>query len=229
MPHGPSTSVVVCEPVFAESERLPLAAFLAGYRGPTRDAYALDLRQYVAWCADRRLALFPERRADIETWARTPEERGRARATVAHRLCPVAGGSRPGTRAPDPDDSAQRRQDRQYPAGTPDGQSHRPGIGERSEGPIFTGAGGRRLDRHGAARIVRRVARRAGITKPIGTHTLRHAFITAPPGRRRAAPGRPRGRLPLRSPDHHALRPGQSLLSCHATHIVSTFIAGPSR
>jgi integrase len=52
-------------------------------------------------------------------------------------------------------------------------------IGERPSGPIFTGTDGARLDRHGAARIVRHVARRAGISKPIGPHTLRHAFITA--------------------------------------------------
>src|SRR5262249_7691538 len=52
-------------------------------------------------------------------------------------------------------------------------------AGERSDGPLFLAADGRRLDRHGAARIVRRVACRAGITKPVGPHTLGHAFITA--------------------------------------------------
>ncbi|MGH3303226.1 MAG: tyrosine-type recombinase/integrase [Streptosporangiaceae bacterium] len=51
-------------------------------------------------------------------------------------------------------------------------------IGERCEGSVFLAADGRRLDRHGAARIVRRVARRAGIAKPVGPHTLRHAIIT---------------------------------------------------
>ena len=52
-------------------------------------------------------------------------------------------------------------------------------IGERTEGPLFVTADGRRLDRHGAARIVRRVTRRAGIAKNVSPHTLRHAFITA--------------------------------------------------
>jgi len=47
-------------------------------------------------------------------------------------------------------------------------------IGERSEGPVFIGPDGERLDRHGAARVVRRVTRRAGITKSVGPHTLRH-------------------------------------------------------
>jgi integrase/recombinase XerD len=52
-------------------------------------------------------------------------------------------------------------------------------IGERPQGPIFLAPSGHRLNRHSAARIVRRVARRAGTGKPIGPHTLRHAFITA--------------------------------------------------
>jgi len=45
-------------------------------------------------------------------------------------------------------------------------------VGERVDGPVFCGPDGQRLDRHGAARVVRRVARRTGITKPVGPHTL---------------------------------------------------------
>ena len=52
-------------------------------------------------------------------------------------------------------------------------------VGEPTDGPILLTADGRRLDRHGAGRIVRRIARRASITKPVGPRTLRHAFITA--------------------------------------------------
>ena len=52
-------------------------------------------------------------------------------------------------------------------------------VSGRAEGPIFLASDGQRLDRHGAPRIVRRRASRARITKPVGLHTLRHAFITA--------------------------------------------------
>ncbi len=53
-------------------------------------------------------------------------------------------------------------------------------IGERLDGRIFLGTDGQRLDRHGASRIVRRVAKRAGIAKPISPHTLRHAWELRP-------------------------------------------------
>ena len=52
-------------------------------------------------------------------------------------------------------------------------------IGERADGPVFLVADRRRLDRHGAGRIVRKTARHAGIGKLVTPHTLRHAFITA--------------------------------------------------
>ena len=86
-----STAVAVAEPVFSPQERLALAGFLAGYTGLTREAYALDLRQYASWCQLRHLRLFQARRADIECFARDLETRGRARATITRRLCTIAG------------------------------------------------------------------------------------------------------------------------------------------
>ena len=60
-----STSLVPVQPVFTDAERLALAGFLAGYRGLTREAYTLDLRQLTGWCRSRSLPLFSVRRADI--------------------------------------------------------------------------------------------------------------------------------------------------------------------
>ena len=88
---APSTALVTIQPAFTDAERLALAGYLAGYRGLTRDAYALDLRQFTTWCRARSLALFAVRRADIESFARDLETRGRARATVTRRLCTIAG------------------------------------------------------------------------------------------------------------------------------------------
>ena len=65
-----STAVAAIEPVFTEPERLALAGFLAGYTGLTREAYALDLRQYASWCQQHQVRLFQARRADIECFAR---------------------------------------------------------------------------------------------------------------------------------------------------------------
>jgi integrase/recombinase XerD len=91
---APSTALVMIQPVFTDAERLALAGFLAGYRGLTREAYALDLRQFTAWCRARSLAPVTVRRAGIESFARELEARGRARATVTRRLCTIAGFSR---------------------------------------------------------------------------------------------------------------------------------------
>jgi integrase/recombinase XerD len=97
------------------------------------------------------------------------------------------------------------------------------------EGPIFVDSAGQRLDRHAAGRIVRRIARQAGITKRVGPHTLRHAFITAALD----------AGVPLRDVQEAAShadprttmrydRARQSL-DRHATYIVATFVAGASR
>ncbi len=87
---------------------------------------------------------------------------------------------------------------------------------------------GRRLDRHGAARTVRRVTRRAGIAKHVSPHTLRHAFITAALD----------AGVPLRDVQEAASHAdprttmrydGRTSLDRHATYIVATYIAGAAR
>jgi integrase/recombinase XerD len=52
-------------------------------------------------------------------------------------------------------------------------------VGERHAGPVLLANDGERLDRYGAYRIVRRIARKAGIAHKIHPHSLRHAFCTA--------------------------------------------------
>src|SRR3954449_7905435 len=83
------TTVAARHEVFTTEEEQALVGFLAGYSGLTYEAYQLDLRQWVQWCAERPVALFGARRADIETFGRQLEACGRARATVARRLCTI--------------------------------------------------------------------------------------------------------------------------------------------
>src|SRR5487761_367682 len=102
-------------------------------------------------------------------------------------------------------------------------------IGERCEGAIFLSADGKRLDRHGAARIVRRVARRAGITKSVGPHTLRHAFITA--ALDAGVPLRDVQEAASHADPRTTMRYDRARVSLdrHAPYIVSTYIAGAAR
>jgi integrase/recombinase XerD len=251
---APSTALATIQSAFTDAERLALAGYLAGYRGLTRDAYALDLRQFTTWCRTRSLALFAVRRADIESFARDLEAKGRARATVTRRLCTIAGFYKYAVEEELVDHSPAahvRRPRLDYEShavaldrnelgallvaaglGPPAERAlvsllalnglrvsdatgadiehlglergHRTltitrkggkvvtiplaprtaraidlAVGERTSGPVFLAADGRRLDRHGAGRVVRKVARRAGIGKAVTPHTLRHAFITA--------------------------------------------------
>jgi site-specific recombinase XerD len=49
----------------------------------------------------------------------------------------------------------------------------------RTSGPLIRTRTGRRMDRNAATRVVKRLARRAGIEHRVGCHALRHAYITA--------------------------------------------------
>ena len=99
-------------------------------------------------------------------------------------------------------------------------------IGERTEGPIFLAPDGRRLDRHGAGRIVRRIARQAGITKPVGPHTLRHAFITA--ALDAGVPLRDVQEAASHADPRTTMRYDRARISLdrHATYIVAAYVAG---
>jgi integrase/recombinase XerD len=102
-------------------------------------------------------------------------------------------------------------------------------IGERTDGPVFVAPDGRRLDRHGAGRIVRKVARRAGIGKAVTPYTLRHAFITAaldagvPLCDVQEAASHADPRTTMR---YDRTR---GSLDRHATYIVAAYIAGAAR
>ena len=67
---SPSAVIAIAEPAFTNAERLALAGFLAGDTGLTREAYALDLRQFASWCHQHLVRLFDARRPDIECFAR---------------------------------------------------------------------------------------------------------------------------------------------------------------
>jgi integrase/recombinase XerD len=304
VPISTSTTLVTRDELFSTNEQLALAGFLAGYSGLTRDAYTLDLRQYVTWCTEHRMAMFGARRADIECFARYLESLGRARATIARRLCTVACfyryaeqegliGISPAAhvRRPRLDyESHATGLDRNevgamlVAAGLADARDHalisllalnglrvseaigadiedlglerghrtltilRKGgkvvtvplaprtaraidlaVGERCQGPIFLGANGGRIDRHAAGRIVRRVARRAGIAKRVGPHTLRHAFITA--ALDAGVPLRDVQEAASHADPRTTMRYDRARVSLdrHATYIVATFLAGASR
>lgn len=96
-----STAVVIYDPDLVDPEHVALGGFLGGYQGLTRDAYALDLHQFVAFCERRHLGLFDIRRSDIETSAgnsrrsRPGDSDDRSPVVHDHRLLPLRRRGRP--------------------------------------------------------------------------------------------------------------------------------------
>jgi integrase/recombinase XerD len=257
---GPTTAV---EATGVDPVRQLLAAFLVGYEGHTRTAYARDLADWLAFCDRHGVDPLTAHRAHVDAYARElAEVQGRARSTVARRLSaltgfygyaldeglidrsPLAGVRRPKVA----DDSQTTGLDRdelravlavaRQRAATGTGQSARDlalvtllahnglrigealavdvedlgterghrtlritrkggrratvvlapvtaraiddYLGGRESGPLFITAGGRRLDEPAAFRMVRRLARTAGLeyADRLSPHSLRHAFVT---------------------------------------------------
>ena len=278
------------------------------------------MRQYTAWCTRHGLHLFAAKRVDIETFRGDMETAGKARATIARRLCTIAGfyryaveeelldhspaahvhrprldyeshataldrnelgallvaaglgtaqehalismlalnglrisealgaditdlGSERGHRTLTADitDLGSERGHRTLtvlrkggkivtiPLAPRTARSLDLAIGERLDGPIFTRADGQRLDRHGASRIVGRAAKRAGITKPISPHTLRHAFITA--ALDAGVPLRDVQKAASHTDPRTTMRydRARASLDRHATYIVAAYLAGAAR
>ncbi len=78
--------LVVREDSFEVSERVAVAAFLAGYSGGTRTSYTTDLRVFSAWCSDHNIGLFKVKRAHLEFFGRWMEQEGRMPSTISRRL-----------------------------------------------------------------------------------------------------------------------------------------------
>jgi integrase/recombinase XerD len=205
----PSAALVVTGPVFTEPEQLALAGFSASCTGLTRQAYMLDLRQHATWCHQRHVAPVRRpasrhrRLRPRPGRQRQSEVHGVAAARHDRGILQVRGRGRPACSLPgrplrvseavgaDIEALSVQRGHRTVsitrkggkkavvPLAPRTARAIDLAIGERCEGPIFLTAAGIRLDRHGAGRVVRRVARRAGLTKTIGPHTLRHAVTAA--------------------------------------------------
>jgi integrase/recombinase XerD len=92
--------------------------------------------------------------------------------------------------------------------------------------PTFQRLDGKRMDRHCASWVVRRVARRTGVDEPVGPQTLRHAFITA--ALDAGVPLRDVPEAASHADPRTTMRYGRDRVSLdrHAIYIVAAYLAG---
>ena len=102
-------------------------------------------------------------------------------------------------------------------------------IAERTEGPVFLAADGRRLDWHGAGRVVRKSRGAPGSPRPSRPtrSDMRSSRPRWTPGSRCATCKRPPLML-IRAPQCATTGPCGSL-DRHATYIVAAYVAGAAR
>lgn len=102
-------------------------------------------------------------------------------------------------------------------------------IGDRTEGPVFVRRDGSRMTRSSAAKIVRRIAKAAGIQMKMSCHTLRHSSIA----------GAIDAGVPLRtvqlSARHRDISTtvriydrGRQNLDTHSSHVLATYFGAAS-
>ena len=77
---------------FTDRLRLAVAAYLARFKGTSREHTESDIRCYLAWCAERGLDPLAARRPHLELYIRWMQEIRRFRpSTVSRRFSVVAG------------------------------------------------------------------------------------------------------------------------------------------
>jgi len=77
---------------FTDRLRLAVAAYLARFKGSSREHTESDLRCYLAWCAERGLDPLAARRPHLELYIRWMQEIRRFRPSTVSRRFSVAAG-----------------------------------------------------------------------------------------------------------------------------------------
>ena len=77
---------------FTDRLQLTVAAYLARFKGPSREHTESDLRCYLAWCAERGLDLLAAQHPHLELYVRSMQEIRRFKPSTVSRRFSVAAG-----------------------------------------------------------------------------------------------------------------------------------------